>query len=675
MKKALAFIFLLLIGSGCTVSKRTLYLDLPPETTVKAYPIDLSAYEEKYKNYDGVYLDHTTKYEHSGTKDNFVPDLWKFTLVSSFEYLILNTDSRLSKSTRLRFKPDNFYLRLISPDGDMKYYKQDSLVQEKEADGTEYYTIIYPEVAKGTIIEVGFEKTFKMSAYWAQTDYDNPLQFTVPCENLEFSFAYPDWWDIQVKNIRNDYLPDYQTISDAKNKKTIISCIKKDVPAITDEPYSPEYKMIVEYIQFMITDMVMSSGGMHRYETWDEMFKGFYELYINYKNAKINDLPKADSIYQDQEYTFTEFVNHLFEIENAQTDGQKIQAILDYVQESIEMTYEDKNGNVNKILSAKEGNVFDITVLAHRMLKEAGYENEFSLIHSAEDGYFDSYYINSDQLYIPGIKLTLNNSLYVLFPAFPDLPYNIIPDRFKGQKAVSLIGYNDINFWKTPIETETENSLYQNLDIEFTSDGSTIVSEELIFKGYDAYSIRMTLNFTDSTEIETFITNLVAYEEGEVKDLSYEIINQDEVLEDFIIRYQYSIDNLITITPEEIIVQTSGFFIGANNINYRYNKDLRTNPIEILNKEKFVQDINLTYPDHWKLITEVIPNEYENIFGVLKWSSETDENSTRFIKELTLKQTYQPKSMYPEFLKIYGDDNEFNLPTLIFSNKIEESKG
>ncbi|KAA3632684.1 MAG: hypothetical protein DWP97_10575, partial [Calditrichaeota bacterium] len=144
MKQIIAALSLLLLVS-CTTSKRLSYLTVPPETAVGEYPIDLNLYAEKYKEYDGVYLNVEEIIEHSGTKENMdMFSKWDYTQIRKKSYLILNPDNIKLGSYKTYYKAHAFYIKITNPDGSVKMYGNDDLKKEKDIIGDDIYTIIYP---------------------------------------------------------------------------------------------------------------------------------------------------------------------------------------------------------------------------------------------------------------------------------------------------------------------------------------------------------------------------------------------------------------------------------------------------------------------------------------------------------------------------------------------------
>lgn len=675
MKKILCSIMLLGIISGCTVSKRTLFLEIPHHILTEDYTIDLPAYEEKYSDYGGVFLSYEKKYEYSGVKQDIgLGTQMTYTMLVASKFLVLDNESPYATSLRLWYKPDKFYIKTTAPDGTVNNFRLLDLKVEVDAAGDKAYVFIYPSIEKGTVIQIGYETTFSISPRYAKTDYDIPLQFSIPCEKYEFAFAYPDWWDIDVKSLGPDRNILYDIEYDGENKKQTMVYRGYNIPAIADEPYSPEFKQMANYLQFMITNFQMGDSKMARPDDWDDLAELIYKDLLKKINKKSTSIDKADRKYNNRHFNnLDEFVKNLFAIDEPKSDMEKIQSIVDYIQNEIRITHRNKKGNVSRIINDREGTAFDVTSLAKNMLNSAGFDTEFLLVHSADDGYFDISYISFDQLYLPAIKISLNGNMMVIFPYMKFLPINLIPKTFQGQKALIIKGKNDFQFWETPVGSLSENSLTDDYQLSIAANGKINVIETKTFKGYLAYVTRVLLSDLEDDDRDKLIRKLLTYTDGDIGDLNYKVTNLENRYEELIIELEYSIDNLVTITPEEILFQTSGLLSSITNSDYKFDSEHRTNPIEIFIEEANFNNINITFPKHWQLATEFKDSTYENIFGSIKNVYTYEPGQLIINQHQKLNQTFQPKDTYQEFLKLYGKQNILNVPMLIFSVKPENT--
>jgi hypothetical protein len=150
MKHSILPVLSLVLLSSCTMSKRVSVFVVPPLTAQAQDTVDVAAYEVKYQGYEGVYLDVERTFEHYGAKEEYARS-WNFAVIDRRKYMVLDPEASWLTSFRLTFKPDTMYIRIVSPDGRIRTYGKKDLKEEKVASGYTYYTMVYPEIVKGTI--------------------------------------------------------------------------------------------------------------------------------------------------------------------------------------------------------------------------------------------------------------------------------------------------------------------------------------------------------------------------------------------------------------------------------------------------------------------------------------------------------------------------------------------
>ena len=668
MKQFIAALSLLLLIS-CTTSKRLSYLTVPPETTVAAYPIDLELYAEKYKDYDGVYLNVEEIIEHSGTKENMdMFSKWDYTQIRKKSYLILNPDNIQLGSYRTYYKAHEFYIRITNPDGSVKMYGNDDLKNEKDIIGDDIYTFIFPNITKGSIVEYGTEISFGVSYAPPPLDHDINLQFDIPCEQLSFKYMYPDWWEIQLKR-RNQYAYcPAEFIDDFENKKKILQYTASNIPALEWEPYSPEFKQVATYLEFMVKNLKMGTGSFDRPADWNEIAEEFYKYVIKKSDhKKLNLRAGSVPLVEKDISTLQEFTNII--TENTIKDIDKIDAIITYIQDNIKVSSKSHDGNNSKIITDQQGNRYDITALAKNMIESVGIRSDYLLVHSEADGYFDPDYVMHSQMYIPAVRVITQDDTLVLFPYMEHLPLGHTPSYFQGETALIIGKETLLGMWTIPKGNRLDNIDFGTYEINIHEDGIINISEEKKFTGSIAYELREELIEMTDDEKKKFVEKNASYADGDITWETYEFKNIDKHREDLIISMKYSINNLVTITPEEIIVQTAGLLSPITNNKYQLSAKNRQNPIYIRYDQTFSKNIKINYPSQWVLTSELNDVKTENMFGELSKSHTADNGSLVIDINLVLKRLKAEKDKYIELLDLTGNNTDFSVPALLFEQQ------
>ncbi|MEJ2050889.1 MAG: hypothetical protein P8Y60_13825, partial [Calditrichota bacterium] len=490
--------------------------------------------------------------------------------------------------------------------------------------------------------------------------HDIPLQFIIPCEKLSFSYAYPDWWKIQVKKIAKDSIPHYQVKQDPENRKTTITYLANNVPALQIEKYSPFFKEVVNYFEFMITDLQMLSRSYKSEKSWND-------LMISLRKDKMNKDGFLSSLVENTTKDI---------IKDVHTPLEKLDTIITYLQTNIEPMNEYDDRNFKRILEDKKGSVSRITGLAHSMLTKAGLEAQYLLLHSAKDGYFDRDYISYSQFTIPAVGVTIEDEKYVVFP-YAKIPISYVPQNFQGQLALGISGdkqSTEVEFWEVPSGNQAENIVDEEYNLKIDEAGLINVSEIKTYRGSNAYFGRQALEDLTDDELEDELKELLTYTDGEIKIVSREIINLEAYKKPLIIKLNYTIDNLITLTPEEVIFQTGGLFSPISGAKYKIDTEERQNPIRIYYNETIIKHINISFPESWKIEKPLKNIEFQNIFGRIYGEYHISSGQLIANQQRQLVRSDAPKEKISELLELTGEKSRLAIPTIVFRIQIPNEK-
>lgn len=608
-------------------------------------PVNLAEYEKNYGKYDGVFLNYEQIIEKTGGLFNM-----QAIRISKLKYLVLNPDAQWLTTFNLRQDKTaaihNVHIRITSPDGKEQIYGVKDLKVEAASDESKAYKFVYPDIQKGSIVEEAF-----------QIDYDRPgsapddvmLQYDVPCEHLSFSYAYPDWWEVQFKEITPGVTVPHRIIHDSASNKTIVTYRADSIPALAEEAYDPFVKENTPYMKFKIARMKVR-GYVDYADTWKDLSSSFQRYAIDKQSFWSGRLGTT--------------VSDL--IENKSTAMEKLDTIVTFVQQNIKITQGEPEDDFADVLRKHGGNWYLVTGLTRAMLAEAGIESDFLLIHSAKDGYFDRSYVDDDEIYIPAILTKLDDREYVVFPYIRNYPIDQIPDYYQGQDAIKIHGDGFYGFTTLPVIKAGSNTVQENYDLMIDGEGNISIQEEKTIVGAGAYEMREALSLLKKSEMEKAMKELLTYSDGDVKLDNYEITNLNDYKKSLIIKLRYTIDNLVTVTPDEVVFQTGGLFSPSSNRKTKVDNDERQNPIRIYLDERYVKNISVHYPPSWNLTSPLKDIEEENDFGSInaKYSIASGELNVR--QERALKKTSQPREKADELLAMTGRKSRLYLPALIF---------
>jgi len=645
--------------SSCTAPQRVTYLTIPDETSVFVEEdVDVNRLVAEYGEYDGVFLDIGYTIEHvgemfakSGSFFGIPLDEWGYYEIYRQKYVVLNPESQNFTTLVLDEKPDVLYMRVQRPGGGVEMYGVEDLVPDVDEEGKEVFKFAYPNISRGTIIEEAWEYGMNVGSKSAPPlQHDIPLQFHVPVKHIKVSYAYPEWWEIQVKRLSEGEVVDYRTIEDPEHRKLIMVYEERNVPALRPEPYSPSFREVARYLSFKVTFLMMRGSYMADPTDWETFANGASRALFEEKYEVGDDLPKlVDSL-----------------TDTLATINDKLPASLSWVRENIEVTGEEHYlGNSKKVLKERRGSVYDVCALTYQMIKACDLPADLVLVHSTEDGWFDLNYVSIREMYQPAVLVTADRK-YCLFPHIQHCPYNYIPSSFQDQMALTLSD-EFLSFLSVVPETKAAvNGIDERCEMVVAGDGSVSVVEERDYRGSSAFVMRTIFDAVEPAERREVADSLLSHWSGKATLNDYRIENLSDLTEPLTVVLEYSVNNLLTITPQEILFRTGGLLKPVKFYEGNLRVKDRQNPIDIAYNEHYDRAIVIHHPAEWSM--SAVPEDIvvENDFGTAAIRCEADPGTLHITQEIELNRTQQPKERIRELAALIAESSPVNIPTLFF---------
>lgn len=649
MIRAFLALVAVLILAGCSTSARVTYL--PATQPVPAEKVDLAAYEARYPGLDGVFLEHSTTIEHV----TLISYIGNFTEWAAYEtvqrhYLVLNKDATWLTTFSLTLdggsELERVELVVTHPDGKRDTYGPQELQVQEATGNAKIRKLIYKNIERGAIVSESFvlKRVHDISR---ASNLDRELQFSIPCEKLSFRFLYPDSWTIKVKHLAQGQTLATTESTNAQANKRILAYEAKDVPALLKEPYAPFTKEVSTYLRLMVT----KGWGSPAFESWDR----FSELFRSFAMKK-------DPVLSQRVVEATRLVTR-----DLQKPREILEGIVGFVQDTVTVGQGEANDNFADTLKKKKGNVYQITGLTASMLRQAGIPSDYILIHSAREGHFDKDFISFEEIYIPALRVVLEDKTYLIQPYIKHLPIDIIPEFIQARTALLIPGAaGPATFITTPEGNLADNTVEETYKVTLDPDGRVFVSETKVLRGTDAYSVRKALEDLKKDETETLLKKLLTYTEGTVAFKSYAFDDLADFKKPLGIRLEYTIDNLLTVTPEEVLFHTGGLFSPSSSQKVKVSVKERQNPIRIYNDERKVKHIQLTFPAAWSLERAPQDQKLENAFGTVEGTFRSAPGTLAVEQSLTLRKVAAPREGYQELLDLLGRNSSLALKSLVF---------
>lgn len=632
------------LASCMPSARRHFVLQKMPADSLATYSYDLREYQEKYDGQDAVFIKSDDVLEHALAGQN-----WFAFTTSTLRFMILNEDAEWLTTLRINVDSDekllNAYVTVMSPKGEARAYGLEDFNVEKNSDGSRIYRFAYPDVEVGTVIDEGYEIKHLNGGYLINHEFR--LQNGYPTENLTVRFVYPNAFTVKTKKLGEGKKLDFEYDNSMKGSRAIVY-EAKDIPAYSEEPYSPYRKEFADYLQVAVTGVYSSIF----IPSWNRYADNFSKYVL-----------EKESFWRDRTGSVLEEI-----ITDGMSDYEKLDAITNWVYQNIELDFVPDDFDYNDVIKKKKGSDYLITGLTRLMLQKVNVEASFLLVHSARNGYFDEDFVTSGELIIPAIYAKIAGTEYAVMPYLKNYPIDHVPEYIQGQEALAINedGFN--GFITVPYGERGSNTSTENYRLEIDEDGVIKVTEEKEFDGSSAWSIRRALEEISDEDLEELMEGMISYEEGEVELGDWDIQNQDAWKKPLKIVLRYDIDNLVTVTPEEVIVQTGGLLSPVSSTGTKIDSEDRKNPIRIYSDERLVKNITLLYPSSWRFNTDLKSVDFANDFGELKVSYKDKGAETEITMERMLKRANEPAERWDDLMEIIGSrSRHLNVPALIFA--------
>ncbi len=651
----IAAVFSLLMLSSCKLSKQVLTkVDMGPAFS-KAYKTFVMG---KYRDddYDAVYLYKTVGVEHWGNPTS----KWVYKINYFRSYIVLNPNAESWAVFRLNNISDaSLYkvrLNVYEPDGTVHNFTKVDLKKTTDSNGKTRWSLAYPGIKRGTVVEELYILVNSVPRNRPPVDQSFTIQRSIPIEHYSFQFAYPEWWDVQFKEIAPDStLPMTRTV-DEDNQKIIYSFKARRVPAYREESYAPYYKSDGMYIEWLVKKMVMAGYSFEGNKSWEDVSIKFHEYAVD-----------NDAFFSRRVQTITDSLTR-----GASDSLQRLERIIGYLQSQIKNEFSYDVDDFADVLKYKKGDPFIITGLARLMLDEAGIPADYLLIHSARKGYFDPDYYTLDQVNTPALLLRLNHQDYLIMPYEKYLDYRTIPPYFLDQPALKLpreLGSREpgqIAIVKTPSTSLMGNSYKTEMALDIDEEGLIHVTEKHILRGSMAFLLRSQFEDMEEEEKKNFLEELPEYEEGLVVLTDSGILNEEDTKKPLILTLNYTIENLVSVMPDEVIFQTAGLFSPTNINKLTFNPKKRQHKIEVRIGENNSKEITIRYPESWTIQNRPEDFSFDNKYGSAGGSFSFDNNQmiARFYNRLN--RITGPAEEISEFVKIKNMETKLIVPDIIF---------
>jgi len=631
---------------GACGSPQLMRLTVPSRDSVPSVSVALDDYERRYPGVDAVYLDNRVSLEYYGN-----PGAVGATQIVRRKYVVLNPDAEWTSTVELRVRQGESlsggYFVVHNSDGTRRYFGLTDLKEEARGN-TRVFKLAYPDIRKGSVVEEAFE--MKVNPILTFFNHYFPLQGAVPYEHLELEVMHPKFIAMRLKRIGPNQATRGLSVQLDKDLGRWVMRYRGDsIPALGEEIYSPYFNEYGNYLQAMVVEGI---DGIYFPEDWTTLGSFMGMTPPRYVMRKY-----VDETVQQLTAGMT-------------TQRQKADTILKYVQATVKLGPgpEDPQDYAT-MLRRHNATSYQICQLTRIMLTRARIEASNLLIHDAREGFFDPDFISPDQLSVPAVMASVDSTKLLMFPYDQNLPAGQVPNYLQGQPAWELRETKQLMI-TTPVAPDTANTTSENYTLVVDDDGKLTVTEERSYTGSAAYAMRDYLDELgeeDSSAFDRKVRDLVSYTDGTVTMQKYAIDNRHDLSRPLVLRFDYTIDNLVTVTPEEAVMQTGGLFSPSTQRKKKIITENRRQPIRIYASEQMHKVVTIRTPPSWSLSTPVPVVDYTNQLGAISSTTTAEGNQVTIEQHRTLNKASRPKGDAGQLLAVTGTRSKLAIPTMVFS--------
>jgi transglutaminase-like putative cysteine protease len=548
-------------------------------------------------------------------------------------------DRRLSKNFRIK----RAEIVVLPPDGEPRRFTEADLVQEKATGKRVRYKLAYPAVTRGTIIEERWETVCADPLKAPVFHRSFKLRYSYPTLRVAGGFVCPKEWSLAIKKAAGKLDVD---LYESKGKHVLIAR-RQNVPAQPDEVYSPYDSEDGDYLRVSVTGARTPSMVYYARTTWEKVAKSHLKYVVE------NDAVFSRRVARQSEA-----------ITKGITDPRaRMEAIVGWVQAKIRVQEEWEEKDFADVLKSRCGRPWQITGLTHQLLRKAGLDSEFVMIHSAKDGEFDKQYVNTVEPDIGAVMVRIGDKTHLALPYLKGLPIGLIPGFLQGRPALRIGEEGFAGFTTTPVHGPDRSLTEERYSVKLSREGLLEVDEERLHHGLAAYRLREKLKDLKGKKLKDKLKKMLTYTEGKIDLKVARVEGRDDAKKPLRIVYHYTIDNLVTIADDEAVMQTAGLF--SPSWQHKKIRARRLRPVCNHAARRYRRTITLRLPSGWS--PEKLPADvsFRNRLGQVSTRYRIADDRLEVEQTRTMKRFHHPPGAAHELHDLLGKHKKLDVPTLV----------
>ncbi len=460
---------------------------------------------------------------------------------------------------------------------------------QTERDGEwEVTSFAFPDVRPGSIIEYSFmiryRQSFSIPSWWFQ--HDQPIvhseyRVLVP-EILQYR-VFPDGFETFDVNEAEQIAGHAGMAANVLNvnSNSYYRMVLKDAPAIRSEPFITTVRNYRNRVEFQIT-AYKDRRGATRYmlRTWDEVARSYSGMHYFGRQLRSNR-------------TIRNTVN---EVTDGLSDPLEIaMKLYDHVAESIVWNNSlsaTANNHLTDVMDENVGNSAEKALLLTNMLRTANLDANPVLIASRDFGKLRWNYPQINQFNHVIVKLTIDDTVYMLDPILPAIPFGLLNPRSLNY-AGFLITENDSRM--ISVDSQVASVTQVTGIVELDAEGNLEGQVQLRHSGYAGIVHRSSIKESDRDE---YLINRVFDGDPDIRIVESSFENVDNPRE--ILQTTLTIER-----PNHAVVAGDMMYVNPYLLNRitsnPFRNPVRNFPIEFPFGFESLYSVTITIPDGYEI--------------------------------------------------------------------------
>lgn len=501
---------------------------------------------------------------------------------------------------------------------EVKDFTEKDELENSFHDDTKSLNFIYPNLEEGSKTKLEYTEIVKNPRFLSPIFFGN----FYPIKNKKVTLTADSDINFKFQEFNTKNYP-IKFNKEEKRGKTIYTWEINDVDEIKYETAVPTYKKVLPHIVPIITSYKTNDDEVKVLGDVADLYNWYYSMVKN-----VNTQPTDAKL--------TELVNSI--TKDCKTDLEKVRAIYYWTQKNIKyIDFEYALGGfipreANDVFNKKYGDCKDNSSILSEMLKVAGLKGNLTWIGTRTIPYSYS------ELPTPMVDNHMilsyreNGKTYFLDATGRYLPLEMPSSFIQGKEALIGDGEGKFTIEIVPVMLPKTNSYLEKTNLVL--DGNTLNGNaETTLSGYYKIDFYNQLEaYNTEKEIKEYYTRKL--QKGSNKFLidDFSELNKFSYDDDFKITYDFNINNYAKELGEEIYINLNL----DRQISHFKSDDDRENDIEFKYKSYYFYENTLEIPKNYKV--EYLPENFElsNDFFSCKISYIQNENTIKYIQELTM---------------------------------------